>query len=145
MASAWGQDKLERDKQEELMRLIQANIRAAGYRPVGAVPPAAAQAAPVPAQTPIEEGLNRIAAEIRLLEILDEVALKALISFDAVHLIIDRTGPDAANITAVLADGAKADLWELDPLMWDEANEAAVRYYPQGEVTFVSPRIPKRD
>lgn len=88
--------------------------------------------------TPVADSaaLSRILREIRLVELLDAATAKAYRRYGANALIIDRsTGPDAADITAVLGGYGKVDLWDLDPLLWDEANWAAVRYVPVGDVT----------
>jgi hypothetical protein len=84
--------------------------------------------------------LTRIVREIRLLEMLDGATKKAHDRFGADRLVVDRTiGPDSAEITAVFhaASGGHGgvDLWDLDPLLWDEANWAAIRYVPVGDVT----------
>lgn len=152
MASAWGQDELERNKQE-LLRLIEANRKAALQRRLehevtaGAAfktaLPAADEAPPSVRAIPMDAALLRLVQEIKQVGILEEVALKALLCFDAVSLIIDRTGIGSAHIDALLADGTKKDLWALDPLMWDEANAAALLHVPQGEKTFVRPRTKK--
>jgi hypothetical protein len=149
MAAAWGQNELERNKLE-LLRLIEANRQAALHRRVeheitagAAFEPtlAGADEAPVPARlAEMDATLLRLVQEIKQVGLLDEVAMKALLCFDAISLIVDRTGPDSAEIQVLMSDGTKRDLWDLDPLMWDEANSAAMTCVPQGEKTFVRPR-----
>jgi hypothetical protein len=150
MAAAWGQNELERNKQE-LLRLIEANRQAALQRRIeheltaGAAfdtTPSGPDEAPVPLRlAELDATLLRLVQEIKQVGLLDEVAMKALLCFDAISLIVDRTGPDSAEIQVLLADGSKRDLWDLDPLMWDEANSAAMTCVPQGEKTFVRPRM----
>jgi hypothetical protein len=149
MAAAWGQNELERNKQE-LLRLIEANRQAAMQRRIeheitagAAVEPTrpGPDEAPVPARlAEMDATLLRLVQEIKQFGLLDEIAMKALLSFDAISLIVDRTSDGTADIQVLLASGARRDLWDLDPLMWDEANSAAMTCVPQGEKTFVRPR-----
>lgn len=85
--------------------------------------------------------LCRIAYEIRLLEMLDEACQEVADRFGADGLIIDRTlGRDLADVHALFEDGTLLDLWDLDPLLWDEVRWAALRYVPDGEITVLRSR-----
>ena len=152
MAAAWGQNELERNRQE-LLRLIEANRQAAMQRRIeheitagAAFEPGVpgADEPPLPVQVAaMDAALLRLVQEIKLVGVLDEVAMKALLCFDAISLIVDRTGEGAADIQVLRADGSRQDLWELDPLMWDEANTAAESCVAQGEKTFIRPKTKK--
>lgn len=88
-----------------------------------------------------EEGLNRIAREIRLMGQLELTADRAREHYAATCLIIDRSeGHDCADIKVVLAETGLVDLWDLDPILWDDANWAATRFVPEGQVSVVMPR-----
>ncbi|HEY3737714.1 MAG TPA: hypothetical protein VGL26_09730 [Jatrophihabitans sp.] len=152
MAAAWGQNELEQNKQE-LLRLIEANRKAAMQRRIeheitsgAAFKPGipGADEAPVPVRVAaMDAALLRLVQEIKLVNVLDEVAMKALLCFDAISLIVDRTAEGSADIEVLFLDGSRKDLWELDPLMWDEANDAAMQYVAQGEKTFIRPKTKK--
>lgn len=89
----------------------------------------------------ITAALSRIVVEIRLLEMLDEACQEVADRFGAAGLIIDRTlGPDLADAHALLDDGSMLDLWDLDPLLWDEVRWAALRYVAEGELTVIRRR-----
>lgn len=149
MAAAWGQNELERNKQE-LLRLIEANRQAAMQRRIeheitagAAFEPGipGADEPPVPVRVAaMDAAMLRLVQEIKLVGILDEVAMKALLCFDAISIVVDRTGEGSADIQVQRADGSHQDLWELDPLMWDEANTAAESCIAQGEKTVVRPK-----
>lgn len=60
----------------------------------------------------------------------------------ATFLLIDRTGnPATADIKAHLADGRLVDLWDLNPVLWDDAHWAAVRAVPVGSASVVRPAL----
>lgn len=89
----------------------------------------------------IEAGLRRIAREIELMGLLEAVALRASELFGATQLIVERSeNLESADIKAVIGETDLVDLWDLDPMLWDDANWAAVRFVPVGEVTIVRPR-----
>jgi hypothetical protein len=81
---------------------------------------------------------------MRLLLMLETAAEQARARYGATRLVVDRTvHDDSADIKALLADSDAdsdlVDLWDLDPLLWDDANWAAMRYLPPGHVSIVHP------
>lgn len=89
----------------------------------------------------------RVLRELQLVGLLEDVATVAAGRYGVTQLVVDRgQEPDAAHITAVVgdltgtADVRYVDLWELDPMLWDDANWAAVRLFPFGDFSVVRPR-----
>lgn len=89
----------------------------------------------------------RVLRELQLVGLLEDVATIAAARFGVTRLVVDRgQEPDAAHITAVVGDVTGGtdvryvDFWELDPMLWDDANWAAVRLFPFGEFSIVRPR-----
>ena len=39
----------------------------------------------------------------------------------------------------MLGDIVEIDLWHLDPLLWDEANAAAMKFVPEGQTSTIYP------
>jgi hypothetical protein len=55
-------------------------------------------------------------------------------------LLVDRTGNDAtADIKACLAGGRLVDLWDLNPILWDDVHWAAIRLFEAGQSGVVRP------
>ncbi len=83
----------------------------------------------------------RLLRELQLAGLLEDVATIVGRRHGVTHLIVDRgSDPDAAHISAVVDGLDLVDLWDLDPMLWDDANWAAVRLLPFGELTIVRPR-----
>ena len=88
-----------------------------------------------------DEAVNRIAREIRLMGQLELAAIRAKQRYGASCLIVDRSeNLDSADIKAVLGETGLVDLWDIDPILWDDANWAAMRFVPDGHVSIVQPR-----
>lgn len=86
----------------------------------------------------VSPGLVRLARDLQLMGLLEDVAACARRKYGVSRLVIDRAvdGP-TAHITAVIGELDVVDLWRLDPLLWDDANWAATRLVPEGEVMIV--------
>jgi hypothetical protein len=77
---------------------------------------------------------------MRLLLVLETTAEHARERYGATRLIVDRTArADSADIRALIGSDGLVDLWDIDPLLWDDANWAAMRYLPPGHVSIVHP------
>jgi hypothetical protein len=88
----------------------------------------------------IEAAVSRIAREIQLMGLLDAAADRAYHRYGATCLIVDRTANhQSADIKAVIGERDLVDLWDLDPILWDDANWAAIRFVPAGQVSIVHP------
>lgn len=75
---------------------------------------------------------------------LETAAYVACSRFGASHLIIDRSaGGDSCLVTLAFDTETSADLWDLDPLLWDDAQWAALRAVGPGEVRSIKPVLHK--
>lgn len=82
----------------------------------------------------------RLARLVELTRLLQTTARVSAEKHDAAYLLVDRTGdPESAEVKALLPGDRLVDLWELDPLLWDDANWAAVRLLEAGEARVVRP------
>lgn len=86
----------------------------------------------------VSPGMVRLARELQLMGLLEDVATVARRRYGVSRLVVDRgvDGP-TAHISAVIGEVDLVDLWRLDPLLWDDANWAATRLVPEGEVMIV--------
>lgn len=76
--------------------------------------------------------------------LLETAAYVACSRFGASHLIIDRSaGGDSCLVTLAFDTETSADLWDLDPLLWDDAQWAALRAVGPGEVRSIKPVLHK--
>lgn len=90
-----------------------------------------------------EAAAVRILREMRLMRLLGTSADHAHQRYGASCLIVDRTANlDSADIKAEIGHIASVDLWDLDPILWDEANSAAMQVVPAGEVSRIYPVLP---
>lgn len=72
--------------------------------------------------------------------LLETAAYVACHRFGATHLVVDRSaGGDSCLVRLAFDAEASADLWELDPLLWDDAQWAALRTVRVGEIRAVRP------
>jgi len=82
----------------------------------------------------------RIAREIELYCRLEAVADAAAEIWGATHLSVE-TIDGGADVLAIFGDEESViDLWDLDPLLWDEANRAAMEFFPVGQTGVIHPR-----
>jgi len=82
------------------------------------------------------------AHEVELRRLLESVAYCTLRWYGATYLVIDRTDePDSADIRAYFGSGRLIDLWELNPLLWDDAHWAALRVVAAGSAEVVLPEL----
>jgi hypothetical protein len=76
--------------------------------------------------------------------LLETAAYVACARFGASHLVIDRsTGGESCVVRLAFDTETTADLWDLDPLLWDDAQWAGVRAVRAGEVRTVQPVLHK--
>jgi len=98
-----------------------------------------AAGAPVAASAS-EAGLARLLWEMQLTGLLEAAAEYANKRYGVSCLIVDRAHADGStDITALIGGTATFDLWELDPMVWDEANWAATRLLPVGDICVIRP------
>ncbi len=91
----------------------------------------------------VSPGLVRLAREIQLMGLLEDVAMVARKRYGVSRIVVDRAVAGASvHITAVIGEVDLVDLWSLDPLLWDDANWAATRLVPEGEVMVVRAPAP---
>ena len=58
----------------------------------------------------------------------------------AEYLLVDRTGNTAtADIKACLDGGRLVDLWDLNPILWDDVHWAAIRRFAVAESAVLRP------
>jgi hypothetical protein len=82
------------------------------------------------------------ARELELRRLLETTAHFAAQWHGADFLLIDRTGnPATAGVLAHLADGRLVDLWDLNPVLWDDAHWAALRAVAVGDSRIVRPHL----
>lgn len=71
--------------------------------------------------------------------LLETAAHVACTRFGGSFLVVDRTGgADATDVKLHIA-GVLVDLWELDPLLWDDAQWAGARAVRAGQARVVMP------
>jgi hypothetical protein len=80
------------------------------------------------------------AGEIDLL--LQTASYIACTKYGGTHLIIDRSG-DLTDVLIAVDDATPLDLWDLDPILWDDAHWAGSRSVPAGTRRSVSPVLHK--
>lgn len=82
------------------------------------------------------------AHQVELRRLLESVAYCVQQWYGAAYLLIDRTeDPESADIRAYFGGGRLVDLWELNPLLWDDAQWAALRLVPAGSAEIVLPEL----
>jgi hypothetical protein len=87
-----------------------------------------------------EAAATRILLELRLMRLLGDAADRAFERYGATHITIDRTkSQDSAEVRAMIGDIVEIDLWNLDPLLWDEANDAGMQFVPAGQTSTIYP------
>jgi hypothetical protein len=97
----------------------------------------------IDADPAFEAAAVRILREMRLMRLLGTSADRAHQRYGASCLIVDRSANlDSAEIKAEIGHIAAVDLWDLDPILWDEANAAAMQVVPAGETSRIYPVIP---
>jgi len=76
-----------------------------------------------------------------LTALLETAAYYAAQWYGARALLIERTGASAVGTTilVIAADGASTDLWQLDPLLWDDVQWAAGLLVDAGEFAVIPP------
>jgi len=81
-----------------------------------------------------------------LAALLETAAYYAAQWYGARALLIERTGASAVGTTilVIAADGASTDLWQLDPLLWDDAHWAAQRLVFVGQARVFQPELRRR-
>ena len=90
--------------------------------------------------TALEAAAQRIIREMRLMRLLADTADLAYQRYGVTYLTVDRTKSlDSAEIRAMIGDIVEIDLWHLDPLLWDEANAAAMQFVPEGQTSTIYP------
>jgi hypothetical protein len=88
----------------------------------------------------LEAAAQRIIREMRLMRLLGDAADLAYQRYGVTFLTIDRTRKqDSCEIRAMIGDIVEIDLWHLDPLLWDEANAAAMKFVPEGQTSTIYP------
>lgn len=87
-----------------------------------------------------DTAISAIAWELQLLSLLETAAGRVADRYGATALIIDRMAElDSADIRVVIGGLGAVDLWDLDPVLWDDANWAAVRFVAAGQLSVVHP------
>ena len=82
------------------------------------------------------------AHQVELRRLLESVAYCVQQWYGASYLVIDRTeDPESADIRAYFGGGRLVDLWELNPLLWDDAQWAALRLVAAGSAEIVLPEL----
>ena len=90
--------------------------------------------------TALEAAAQRIIHEMRLMRLLGDAADLAYQRYGVTYLTVDRTKSlDSTEIRAMIGDIVEIDLWHLDPLLWDEANAAAMQFVPEGQTSTIYP------
>ena len=91
---------------------------------------------------PFEAMLALEAHRAEMRRLLESVAYCAAQRHQAAYLVVDCSdGADVADIRAYLGDGRLVDLWELDPMLWDDAHWATSRLLPIGTIEVVRPAL----
>ena len=79
---------------------------------------------------------------VELQRLIESVAHCAREWYGAAYLIVDRCAdPQVVDVQAYLGDGRLVDLWDLNPLLWDDAHWAAQRLVLVGEARVVLPEL----
>ena len=79
---------------------------------------------------------------VELQRLIESVAYCAQEWYGTAYLIVDRCAdPQVVDIRAYLADGRLVDLWDLNPLLWDDAHWAAQRLVLVGQARVVQPEL----
>lgn len=87
-------------------------------------------------------GVAQLAREIDLVQLLETGAHRARRWYGAAYLIVDRTGnPATADIKGVIDGSRLVDLWDLDPMLWDDVHWAAIRSIEPGEIRTIQPAL----
>jgi hypothetical protein len=84
----------------------------------------------------------RAARDAELRKLLETAAHFAHKWYESDYLLVDRTAADGAlHIRACVAGDRLVDLWELNFMLWDEANWAATRLVAAGAVAIFRPQL----
>ena len=60
--------------------------------------------------------------------------------YGATSVLVTRTGnPETASLQAIMRNSTMVDLWDLDPVLWDDAHWAALRFVPVGGMAVFQP------
>jgi|KBSSwiStaDraftv2_1062776.scaffolds.fasta_scaffold22734_4 hypothetical protein len=80
------------------------------------------------------------ALHLELDALLETAAHLARSRFGGSFLVVDRTASDETGADIKLhVGGVLVDLWELDPLLWDDAHWAGIRSVEPGQARLVMP------
>jgi hypothetical protein len=85
--------------------------------------------------------LDPVAARMaELTRLLETAAHYAHEWYGATYLLVDRTtNPDTADVKVLIEGTRLVDLWDLNPILWDDAHWAAIRAVEVGQVSIVRP------
>ncbi len=83
----------------------------------------------------------RLARLVELTSVLHAAARCAAERHGAAYLLVDRTAGDTPDIRVLVEHDRLVDLWQLDPLLWDDVHRAAVALVEPGEVRIVRPDV----
>ena len=82
---------------------------------------------------------------VELRRLIESVAYCACQWYGAAYLIVDRCAdPLVTDVKACLGSDRVVDLWDLNPLLWDDAHWAGQRLVPVGHVRVVAPELHRR-
>lgn len=74
--------------------------------------------------------------------LLETASYIACAKYAGTHLIVDRSN-DVTDVLLALEHAAPVDLWELDPILWDDAHWAGSRAVPPGTARSIAPVLHK--
>jgi hypothetical protein len=82
--------------------------------------------------------VNRVRAD-ELRRLLETASFFAQLWHGASFLLVDRTQDPAVTHISACIDGTMTDLWELNPILWDDAAWAGARLVDNGQWMMVKP------